>query len=407
MRPPAFLHPFSEPARTDFTRVVSGGGCWITDEHGNSYLDAIASLWCVNVGHGRREVIDAVTSQMESLATYNTFGSWSNEPADHLAEMISERAPMPAARVFFTTSGSEAVDTAIKLARLTHQLGGDEQRLEIVSRHGGYHGTAYGGTSLQGIEANRTGFGQLLEGVIRVGRHDLEEISQRFERDGDRIAAVISEPVQGAGGVHPPEPGYLEGLRRLCDSHGALLILDEVITGFGRLGHWFAGLRYGVEPDLATFAKAATSGYVPLGGVIVGERVRSVLEADPAMVLRTGFTYSGHPTAAAAGVACIEVTEREGLLARAEAIGERLGAGLRDLLAAGSVTDVRGVGAIWAVDVPAEPGRGSVEVTTTMRRAGVIVRPIGDTTIAMCPPLVMTDDEVDLLAHTLDRALAS
>ncbi len=204
-------------------------------------------------------MIDAVGAQMRALATYNTFGQWTNGPVDRLAELIAERAPMPDARVFFTNSGSEAVDTAMKLARLAHVLRGDEDRVVVVARDGGYHGTAYGGTSAQGIMPNRTGFGPLVGEVVHTGRHDLEAVAGLFASRGAQIAAVLTEPVQGASGVHPPADGYLEGLRRLCDQHGALLIFDEVITGFGRLGTWLAGQRYGIEPDLVTVSSPTSA----------------------------------------------------------------------------------------------------------------------------------------------------
>lgn len=403
---PAFLHPFAATGRTDFTRLVSGRGSTVVDDRGNEYLDGIASLWCVNVGHGHPEVIDAVTRQMRSLATYNTFGSWTNEPADHLAELIAERAPMPRARVFFANSGSEAVDTALKLAQLTHVLRGDASRSLVISRHGGYHGTTYGGTSAQGIAVNRDGFGALLDHVIQTGRHDLEEVASVFADRGETIAAVIAEPIQGASGVHPPEPGYLAGLRRLCDRYGALLIVDEVITGFGRLGSWFASSRYDVEPDLVTFAKGVSSGYLPLGGVIVGSKVRDALESDPALILRTGFTYSGHPTTTAAGVACIAVTERESLLEAATTIGRRLATGLHALLDDQLVTAVRGDGAIWAVDLADRPDKRAVDIAQRLITAGVILRPIGESTLALCPPLVMTSAESDRLLDTLAMTLA-
>ncbi len=403
---PAFLHPFAATGQSDFITLVSGTGSTVVDRDGTRYLDAIASLWCVNVGHGRAEVIDAVTAQMGALATYNTFGRWTNEPADHLAELIAARAPMRDARVFFTNSGSEAVDTAVKLARLTHELRGDPDRSIVVARDGAYHGTAYGGTSLQGIAANRAGFGPFVAEVHHAGRHDLEAMATTFAQHGDRIAAVIAEPVQGASGVHPPQAGYLEGLRRLCDRHGALLVLDEVITGFGRIGSWFASSVFGVEPDLITFAKGVTSGYVPMGGVIVGAAVRAALESDPKMVLRTGFTYSGHPTAAAAGVACIDVAERDGLPERAVAIGEHLSPGLLAMQRDGLVAEVRGTGAIWAVDLHERSYADATSVAAAMVDAGVIVRPIAEHTLAMCPPLVITDAEIDRLLDTLVRVLS-
>lgn len=400
-----FLHPFTATGQDEFINLVSGIGSTVIDDRGNRYLDAIASLWCVNVGHGRTEVIDAVTEQMRSLATYNTFGRWTNEPAERLAQLIADRAPMPDARVFFTNSGSEAVDTAIKLARLAHSIVGDVDRTALVTRVGGYHGTTYGGTSVQGIEPNRAGFGPLVGDVICVGRHDLDEVASAFETRGATIAAVISEPVQGASGVYPPADGYLSGLRRLCDEHGALLILDEVITGFGRLGRWFGAERYGIEPDLVTFAKGVTSGYIPLGGVIVGSVVRRALEKDPEMILRTGFTYSGHPTAAAAGIACIDVIEQDSLLDRAVALGEHFERGFESMHRDGLVSEVRGVGAIWAVDMSTDVPGGAAEAGAALVDDGVIVRPIAPRTLAVCPPLVMTDDEALQVIDSIRRAV--
>jgi adenosylmethionine-8-amino-7-oxononanoate aminotransferase len=206
--------------------------------------------------------------------------------------------------------------------------------------------------------------------------------------------------------VHTPRAGYLEGLRRLCDDHGALLVFDEVITGFGRLGTWFAAEHYGVEPDLVTFAKAVTSGYIPLGGVIVGSVVRRALEKDPEMILRTGFTYSGHPTATAAGVACLAVTDEQGLLLRARALGELFSDRLGGLLSDGLVTEVRGEGAIWAVDIAEDGPADAPTIAQAMIDDGVIVRPIGPATLALCPPLVLTDDEAGRIVESMRSALA-
>ena len=229
-------------------------------------------------------------------------------------------------------------------------------------------------------------------------------MARLFGERGPEIGVVLAEPVQGASGVHPPEPGYLEGLRRLCDRHGALLVLDEVITGFGRLGAWFGATRLGIRPDLVTFAKGVTSGYIPLGGVLVGARVRAALEADPDPVLRTGFTYSGHPTATAAALACLGVLEDEGLLDRAIALGAAPGPRPGGLLADGGLAAVRGGDGIWAVDV-AEPPARAMAVAAALLEAGVIVRPIGEATLALCPPLVMTDAEVDRVLDALATVL--
>ncbi len=401
---PAFLHPFTSPSRTEFIRIVGGDGAVVWDEAGNRYIDGLASLWYVNVGHGRREMIDAITDQATRLATYHTFDPFSNEPAERLATEISEIAPMPDVRVFFANSGSEAVDTAMKLARLVQRLEGHPERQVIISREHGYHGTNYGGTSAQGLPLNREGWGPLVGEVINVPANNIEEVARVFSERSGEVAAVLTEPVQGAGGVFPPPEGYLEGLRRLCDRHGALLIMDEVITGFGRLGTWFASQHYGVEPDLATFAKAVTSGYVPLSGVMVGRRVRAALEADPEFVLRHGYTYSGHPLACAAGLANLELHRTEGLLERALHVGRRIADGLRSLHADGLLSDIRGVGAVWAAAMP--EGKDAVEVRQRMLDGGVIVRPLGDA-VAICPPLVIGDQQVDTIVDVLAEAVSA
>ncbi|MFN0028160.1 MAG: aspartate aminotransferase family protein [Acidimicrobiales bacterium] len=404
MGTPAFLHPFAKPAKeaAGFTTLVRGDGCTLWDRDGRSYIDAMASLWYCNAGHGNRRIIEATTAQLNSLATYNTFDPWTNEPAEQLAETIAGLAPMENPRVFFTCSGSEAVDTALKLARLTHNLAGDGARQVLVTRDGGYHGTAYGGTSVQGIPANQAGFGELVPGVVTVPQHDIEAVSRLFSERGSQIAAVIAEPLQGAGGVHPPAPGYLAGLRKLCDQHGALLIFDEVICGWGRLGQWFGAQHYGVVPDLITFAKGVTSGYVPLGGVIVNRRVCDALESDPDYVLRHGYTYSGHPTSCAAGVAALGVYRDEGLFERAGTIATILGGGLQALVEDGMLTSRRGEGGVWAAELP--EGRDAMAVRDTMLAQGVIARPLG-TAIAFCPPLIITEDELGRVLDALATAL--
>lgn len=400
----AFLHPFAKPAKdaADFITLVRGQGSTLWDKAGNAYIDAMASLWYCNAGHGNRAIIEATKAQLDTLATYNTFDPWTNEPAEALAAKIAAVAPMDNARVFFTSSGSEAVDTALKFARLTQNLRGDPKRQLLVSRSGGYHGTAYGGTSVQGIPANQAGWGELVPGVVTVDQNDIESAARLFAERGREIAAVIAEPVQGAGGVYPPAPGYLEGLRRLCDQHGALLIFDEVICGWGRLGQWFGSQYFGVTPDLITFAKGVTSGYVPLGGVIVNRAVCDVLESDPDYVLRHGYTYSGHPTSCAAGVAALKVYEEEGLFERAEVIAKLLGEGLQALVEDGALVSKRGAGGVWAAEVAAEVD--VVKVRDTMLAQGVIARPLLNA-IAICPPLVITDDELGRVIDALAVAL--
>jgi len=400
--PSSFLHPFARPTRDDFITLVSGSSSTVTDVDGNDYIDAMASLWYCNVGHGRGEIAEAVAAQMATLESYSCFDPFTNERAEELTTRIAGLAPIDDARVFLCGSGSEAVDTAMKIARITHVINDDPGRNVIISRMRGYHGTNYGGTSAQGLPPNKEGWGELLSGVIQVPGDDIEALASTMAEHAGRVAAVITEPVQGAGGVWPPEEGYLEGVRRLCDQHGALLVFDEVITGFGRLGEWFGAGHFGITPDLICFAKAVTSGYQPLGGVIVGPTVRAALEADPTFVLKTGYTYSGHPTVCAAALANIDIIEREGLLERARAIGARLSAGLSAIADDGQVAAVRGRGAVWAVGL--HEHQSAVAVRDRMLELGVITRAIAEHSNTFCPPLVMTDEEVDRVVDALATA---
>jgi adenosylmethionine-8-amino-7-oxononanoate aminotransferase len=418
MAPSSFLHPFARPAKdaAEFLTLVGGEGAQLWDAAGNRYIDAMGSLWYCNAGHGQRRIIDAIKAQLDTLATYNTFDPFTNDAAEGLAARIAAVAPLRGAagaptagtpgdgeaRVFFTCSGSEAVDTALKLARLSHRLAGRPERTLIVSRRHGYHGVNYGGTTVQGIEANREGWGALLPDVVHVPHDDLEAASVLFTERGEQIAAVITEPVQGAGGVNPPPPGYLAGLRRLCDDHGAYLIIDEVICAWGRLGRWFGSEYYGVRPDLITFAKGVTSGYVPLGGVVLAPSVHVPLAADPSFTLRHGYTYSGHPTSCAAGLATMALYEEDGLFERALPIGKLLSDGLASLAADGVLAGYRGEGAVWAAELL--PGTDSVGVRDRMLARGVISRPLNDV-MAFCPPLVISDAEVARCVDVLAEAL--
>lgn len=398
----AFLHPFAKPTRDSFISIARGEGARLWDREGREYIDAMASLWYCAIGHGRAEMAEAISRQVTAIEAYSCFDPFTNAPADELAERIAAIAPAPRSRVFFAGSGSEAVDTAMKLARLTFQLAGDTERTLIVSRTRGYHGTNLGGTSAQGIAPNRQGWGPLVPDVVQVPSDDVEALATLMADHGDRVAAVITEPVQGAGGVYPPTEGYLAALRRLCDQHGALLIFDEVICGFGRLGTWFGAHHFGVTPDLTTFAKAVTSGYQPLGGVIVGPRVREALEADPTYLLRHGYTYSGHATACAAGLANLAIMEREGLLERALHVGARLGAGLGALAADGQIDHARGEGAVWAAGL--RPDQDAMAVRDAMLASGVVTRAINTDTCTFCPPLVISDDEIDRVVDALATA---
>lgn len=273
----------------------------------------------------------------------------------------------------------------------------------FVGRHRSYHGVAYGGLSALGLPAIQEGFGPFLEDVALIEHDDLASAEAVFAEHGERIAAVIAEPVMGAGGVRPAPPGYLEGLRRLCDQHGAFLIFDEVICAFGRLGRWFGAEHVGVQPDLITFAKAVTSGYLPLGGVVVGPAVRQPLESDESFVLRHGHTYSGHPTSCVAGLTNLDIIEKEDLLARAPEIGERLGAALTRMVDDSLAGEVRGTGGMWALDMV--EGVSAEAVRDACFERGVLPRSLGET-IVFCPPLVIDDADLDRIAEVTAEVLA-
>ena len=403
--PGPLLHPFAKPAAGAgaFTRIVRGEGALVFDDHGRRYVDAMASLWYCNVGHGRTEIAHAVAAQLGELENYHLFERFVNPRAEELAARLVELAPVPGSRVFLTSGGSEAVDTALKLSRVAHAQAGHPERTIVLSRRPSYHGVTYGGMALTGLPLNRKDFGNGMADVVQVDKDDLDGVRQVFEDNPGKVASVFTEPVIGAGGVWPPVPGYLEGLRALCDEHGAHLVFDEVICGFGRLGSTFAGTHFGVQADLTTFAKGVSSGYVPLGGVLVGPAVHEALSADPTFVLRHGYTYSGHAAACAAGLVCLDITKREGLAARATAVGDRLSTGLRGLRDADLLTDVRGVGALWGVSL--HEGLDPVVVRDRMLNDGVVVRPITPSTLAICPPLVIQDDDVDLIVSIMQSAL--
>jgi adenosylmethionine-8-amino-7-oxononanoate aminotransferase len=398
----AFLHAFSKPTKTDYIRLVRGEGARLWDEQGKEYIDGIASLWYCNVGHGRKEIADAVAAQIMRLESYSTFDPFSSDVTDALANKLASISALPDARVFLCGSGSESVDSAMKIARVAHVQNGQPERTIIVSRQRGYHGTNYGGTSAQGLPLNKQGFGPLVPDVVQVDGDNIEELATFMNDNGSRVAAVLMEPLQGAGGVYPPTPGYLEGARKLCDQHGAFLIFDEVISGFARMGTWFAADHYGVEPDLLCFAKGVTSGYQPLGGVYVGRRVRTMLEADPNFILRHGYTYSGHATVCAAALVNLEIIEREELMSRALHIGSRLRDGLQALAKDGVIAGVRGDGAVWAAGL--HPNQNCIAIRDRMIELGSVVRAINTDTNAFCPPLVITDAEIDRLLDTFAQA---
>ena len=400
----SFLHSFAKPSSDAFINIVRGDMALLWDDKGNEYIDGIGSLWYCQIGHGRTEMADAVAAQISTLETYSTFDPFTNPLAEEVAEVIASLSPIANSRVFLCGSGSESIDSAMKIARTSQIQSGHPERSVIISRNRGYHGTNYGGTSAQGLPLNKVGYGTLLEGVLQVEADDIEAISVAFQQNKGNVAAVIAEPVQGAGGVWPATREYLEALRRLCDDNGAYLIFDEVITGFGRLGEWFGATYYGVTPDMITFAKGVTSGYQPLGGVITGPAINAALTADPAFFLRHGYTYSGHATVCAAALKNIEIMKREQLVQRAQHVGQRIEAGLAALSLDGTLTGYRGAGAIWAGKLP--DSLDATVVRDAMITKGVIARSIPGV-IAFCPPLVITDAQVDTMLDVFASVVQS
>ena len=408
MTVPRVLHPFAMPSRpaADYIEIVRADGCRVWDAQGNGYLDGTASLWYCAAGHGRREIADAVGAQMRELESWHTFSRFTNRPEQRLAEMLLELEPIADARVLLTCGGSEAIDSAVKLSRAAHKAAGEAGRTVFLSRLYAYHGVMLGGTSAGGLPANRDPYGPLLPDFFQVERDSLEAMRKAVAYHGpERIAAIITEPVIGAGGVFPPPEGYLNGLRELCDECGALLIFDEVITGFGRLGSWFGSHHYGVAPDLMTFAKAVTSGYLPLGGVVVGPRVRAPLEADEHFMLTHGGTYAGHPTCCAAGIANLEILRAERLPDRARSAGQRLRAGLDTLAGHAGVAGIRGEGLMQAVALE-QPLTGA-SLSDALLSRGIISRALPyANALAFSPPLIIDDAEIDEIVAATGAALA-
>jgi putrescine aminotransferase len=320
MTPQRFWHPFADMrAVVDNGELVidRGEGAVVFDAAGRRYLDATASLWYCNVGHGIAEIGDAAAAQMRRLAAYSTFGDLVNQPVLDLADRVAGYAPVADAKVFLTSGGSDSIDTAVKLVRRYWSAKGQPDRTLVVSRTGGYHGMHMAGTALAGIESNRAGYGPLMEGTAAVTWDSADALAELIERSGpEHVAAFFCEPVIGAGGVFHAPPGYLAKVRSICREAGVLFVADEVVTGFGRVGAWFASERFGLDPDLIVCAKGITSGYLPLGALIASGRVAEPFFDGTVGLWRHGYTSSGHAAVAAAALANLDVMEREDLVSR-------------------------------------------------------------------------------------------
>jgi beta-alanine--pyruvate transaminase len=384
---------------------------------GREILDATAGLWCCNAGHNRVPIVEAIRHQAGELDYASNF-QFSHPIAFQLASRLADLAPADLDHVFFTNSGSEAVDTALKIAIALHNVRGQGSRQRLIGRERGYHGVGFGGISVGGMVNNRKFFGSLLAGVDHLPTTYNRE-KQAFTKgepewgghladalegivglhDASTIAAVIVEPMAGSTGVLPAPKGYLKRLREICDKYGILLIFDEVITGFGRLGEAFAAERYGVIPDMITFAKGVTSGTVPMGGVIVRKHVYDAFMQGPEHVIELfhGYTYSGHPLACAAGLATLDVYRDERLFERAKMLEPKWCDAIMTLKDLPNVADIRCVGLTAAIDLAPIPGSPGLRVYKALEHsffeAGVMIRPAGDT-IELMPPLIVSEDQI-------------
>jgi len=407
--------------------LVQGKGVRYTSHEGHELIDAVSGLFCSPAGHCRQEIADAVHEQLMELSYAPSF-QHSHPASFELARRIKTLAPGDLDYVFFANSGSEAVETALKIALLYHRVRGEGQRMRLVGRERGYHGVNFGGFSVGGMVKNRESFGLGVPGVLHLRHTWLEE--NRFSRGqpergaeladdlqrfvdlhgGDTIAACIVEPVAGSTGCLVPPKGYLERLREICDANGILLIFDEVITGFGRLGENFGGQRFGVQPDIMTMAKALTNGSIPMGAVAVREQVyKTITEAgaEQAVEFFHGYTYSAHPAACAAGIATLEIYEREGLFDRSKKLETHfldLLFGLQDLPV---VTDIRGIGLLAAVDLASDgsPGVRGYQAVRDFYNAGVFVKMTADS-VLIAPPFVSEEADIDQMFEIIRGVLA-
>jgi beta-alanine--pyruvate transaminase len=427
----AFWMPFS--ANRQFKAhprlLASAEGMFYRSVDGREILDGTGGLWCCNAGHARPRIVEAVRQQIATLDFAPTFQMGHPLPFA-LAERLAAIAPAPLGHVFFTNSGSEAVDTALKIALAYHRARGEGHRTRLIGREKGYHGVGFGGISVGGLPNNRKFFGSLLPGVDHL-RHTLDlgrnafsrglpqhgaELADDLERlvglhDASTIAAVIVEPVAGSAGVILPPAGYLQRLREICDRHGILLIFDEVITGFGRVGKAFAAERFGVMPDMITCAKGLTNGSVPMGAVFASDAIHQAFMQGPDNLIELfhGYTYSGHPLACAAALATLDTYAEEGLFEKAIELESYWADAIHALRDLPNVVDIRNIGLIGAIELaprPGAPGTRAYDVfTRCFHRENLLIRVTGDV-IALSPPLILDRGHIDRIFRTLAHVIA-
>ena len=420
------IHPYLPATTSERVIMVAGAGCNLTDAAGREYLDATGGLWLAQIGHGREEIAEVAAEQMRTLEYFTSFWEFSNDKAIALAAKLASIAPDPINHVYFTSGGSEGNEAAIKMARYFHWRNGQKDRNWIIARRNSYHGIAYGGGSASGFDIYHDGFGPMLPHVAHLtpawpyrselyGGQDptdflLAELEDMIGRIGaNNIAAMLGEPIMGVGGMLVPPDDYWPRVAALLKKHGILLILDEVVTAYGRVGTWFAAQYFGIDPDIIVTAKGITSGYIPLGAVLVADHVAEVLGRDHGFPM--GYTYNGHPTAAAVALKNLEIIENEGLLERAVTLGAYLNKGLSSLLDLDVVGEVRYVGMMHAVELVSDKDkRTPLPMLEPMlpdivrRETGVIVRDCAHN-LVLSPPLVMSEAEADRTVDALRSVL--
>ena len=407
----ALWHPFAEMAgrNGDGLVIARGEGVFVWDERGRRYLDGASSLWYANVGHGRAEIAEAIAGQLRLLESFHTFGDVANRPSLELAERLAALAPQQGSKVFLTSGGGDAIETAAKLSRLVHVLRGEPGRRHLISRTSGYHGTHGIGTSILGMPY-KDEFGPLVQQTSQVQWDDAGALEAEIERVGaGNVAACVFEPVIGSGGVLVPPAGYLDSVTAICRRHGVLTIADSVIGGFGRLGTWLGVERFGLSPDLIVFAKGVTSGYLPLGGVIAEPGVAEPFWSSPGVSFAHGATYAGHPTCCAAALANLDLLAAGDLVGRARELERGFHGALRQLVDHDLVADVRGgVGLMAAVALEpalvAEDPDAPRRLWLGAREAGLLTRSLRDG-VALAPPLIVEDEHVELAVGALAAAL--
>ncbi|MFJ8515572.1 aminotransferase family protein [Lysinibacillus xylanilyticus] len=407
-----FLHPTS-PVKTENGPAfifTEGKGVYLYDITGKKVIDGMSSLWNVNIGHGRTELGEVAKEQMDKLAFSSCFATFSNEPAILLAKKLAELAPGDLNTTFFTSGGSESNDSAYKLARHYWILKGETSRKKIISRSKSYHGVAIGATSATGLKGFRDFTNSNAPDFLFVDHFSIQALRDLIETEGpETIAAFITEPVQGAGGVHVAPDNYFKEIREICNEYGILMITDEVITGFGRTGKFFAMEHFNVVPDMMCFAKGVTSGYAQLGGVMISEKIHQEFSELSEGTILHGYTYSGHPMASAVGLKNIEIIEKDNLVANAEIRGQELLAGLKVLQAKYPfIVDARGLGLMAGIEISYEGRLLAPQIVTEAAKLGLICRSVvldAQDIVVFSPPLSISQKELRDLLDILEKAI--